>query len=122
MLYVLSIPYKEDSLNSDKYNHNKVKHPLGELILNTDDEVFLHLIIYFSNRKTLCLSLWIKCVIENNSFLLQWQSVLFSQAKLQLDLMFPKQKTKQWQHLLYQAIIVILEFYPWNYTDIPWKP
>lgn len=44
MLYVLSIPYKEDSLNSDKYNHNKVRHPVGELILNTDDEAFLHLI------------------------------------------------------------------------------
>lgn len=40
----LILPYKEYSLNSDKYNHNKVKHALGGLILNTDDEIFLHLI------------------------------------------------------------------------------
>lgn len=51
MLCILSIPYKEYFLSSDKYNHNKLKHPLGGLILNTDDEVFLHLITYFSNAK-----------------------------------------------------------------------
>lgn len=65
MLYVLSIPYKvyslkkkkkkEYSLNSDEYGNNKVKQTGGGLILNNNDEVFLHLITYFSNRKT-CVS------------------------------------------------------------------
>lgn len=39
----LIVPYKGYSLNSDKYNQNKAKHALGGLILNTDDEIFLHL-------------------------------------------------------------------------------
>lgn len=47
MLCGLSLLYKKCSLDSDKYNHNKVKHPLDGLILNTDDEIFLHLIIIY---------------------------------------------------------------------------
>ena len=59
MFCVLSIPYKE---YSKFYNHNKVKYPLCGLILNIDDEYFIHneillnFITYFSNTKILCIS------------------------------------------------------------------
>lgn len=48
---------KRNPLNSDKYTHNKVKHPLAELILGTNGEVFLHLITYFSIEKLVSLIL-----------------------------------------------------------------
>ena len=50
--YTLEKKKKEYSLNSDEYGNNKVKQTVGGLILNNNDEVFLHLITYFSNRKT----------------------------------------------------------------------
>lgn len=85
-----------NTLNSDKYNHNEVKHPLGRLILNTEWWAILasnYLVPQIQNIS--CLPFWIKYVMKKNSFLLQWRNIFFSQASPELDLMFQKQKTKQ---------------------------
>lgn len=117
----LSIPYKNYSLNSDKYNHNKVKHPVGGLILNIDDGVFLHLITISQIQNLMSLILNIMCDEKEVPSYYNNKTFYSHRPHWGLTWCFKRKENKQTAALLtsgdYSGIGVLSLMTTWTYVE-----